>query len=128
MNLGLTYLEIGRHADAIEELQRASELSGRRALMESLLGYARGVAGQAEEARRAAGELRPLVDRGDISAALLAYPYIGAGDHGAALDALERAFTERAGLLVFLKVEPIFDSLRGEPRFAALMRRLQLAY
>jgi DNA-binding winged helix-turn-helix (wHTH) protein/tetratricopeptide (TPR) repeat protein/predicted Ser/Thr protein kinase len=128
MNLGMSYLEIGRHEDAICELQRASELSGRRALMQAVLGYAYAIAGQEEEARRAVDDLRPQVERRDASAVLLAYPYAGLGEIGRALDALERGFTERAGLLIYLKVEPMFDRLRGEARFAALMRRMQLAY
>jgi len=40
------------------------------------------------------------------------------------LDWLDRARETRSGLLVYLKVEPMFDSIRGEPRFAALMQRL----
>ena len=43
---------------------------------------------------------------------------------GEGLDWLERACETRSGLLVYLKVEPMFDSLRAEPRFVSLMRRL----
>jgi serine/threonine protein kinase/TolB-like protein/Flp pilus assembly protein TadD len=128
MNLGLSYLEIGRHEDAIRELQRASELSGRRALMLAVLGYAHAVSGHREDATRAIDELTPVVEQRDASAMLLAFPYTGLGETDRALDALERAFTERAGLLIYLKVEPMFDRLRGEARFASLMRRMKLAY
>jgi len=49
---------------------------------------------------------------------------VGLGRPSEGLDWLERACETRSGLLVFLKVEPMFDSIRGEPRFAALMGRL----
>jgi len=49
---------------------------------------------------------------------------IGLGRAGEGLDWLERACDTRSGLLVYLKVEPMFDSIRAEPRFRSLMRRL----
>lgn len=57
-----------------------------------------------------------------------AYPYIELGETDHAFDWLERAVDERAGLLIYLKVEPMFDRVRGDARFTRLMRRLQLAY
>jgi serine/threonine-protein kinase len=127
MNLGLTYVELGRHDEAILEFRRAAELSGRRSLLRALEGYAYGVNGQADDAQRAVEDLQPLVERGELSAILLAYPCIGLGDADRAFEWLDRAVAERAGLLIYLKVEPMFDRLRGDPRMTGLMRRLQLA-
>jgi serine/threonine-protein kinase len=47
--------------------------------------------------------------------------------HAEATGWLERMYNEGSGLLVYLKVEPHFDPLRGEPRFQALMRKVGLA-
>ena len=64
--------------------------------------------------------------RGEASSYDLALPLIGLGRSGEALDWLERACETRSGLLVYLKVEPMFDAIRQEPRFASLMGRLAL--
>lgn len=128
MNLGETYIEVGRADEAIHELRRASDLSGRRLLMLSVLGYAYAVGGRESEARRAIDELKPAAERGDVSAMLMVYPYAGLGESDPAFEWLERSLEERSGLLIYLKVDPMFDRLRGDPRFTTLMRRLRLAY
>ena len=128
MNLGMSYLEVGRADEAVRELHRAADLSGRRWLMLALLGYAYAISGQEHEARRTIEELKPAAERGEVSPMLLTYPYAGLGESELALDWLERSFEEHSGLLIYLKVEPMFDRLRGDPRFTTLMRRLRLAY
>ena len=48
------------------------------------------------------------------------------GDHSAALAALEQAYAERANIMKVLKVNPIFDPVRADPRFVNLVRRVGL--
>jgi hypothetical protein len=48
---------------------------------------------------------------------------VGLGDGDGAMSALEEAFRDRSGWLVFLNVEPEFDGLRSDPRFLDLLRR-----
>jgi hypothetical protein len=52
--------------------------------------------------------------------------HTGLGDNERALEWLAKAYEERTGGLLLLKVEPIFDSLRSDPRFVKLTRRLGL--
>ena len=52
--------------------------------------------------------------------------YIGLGDKEQALASLEKAYADRSMLLTFLKVDPEFDSLRSDPRFKDLLRRVGL--
>jgi hypothetical protein len=54
----------------------------------------------------------------------LAVPYAALGELDTALDHLERAFEDRSGMLVFLKVDPAWDPLRGHPRFEELIRKV----
>jgi len=61
-----------------------------------------------------------------VSPSDLAKAQLALGDHDAAFEALERAFAERRGLLCYLRVEPIFDPIRGDPRFLDLLRRMRL--
>ena len=52
--------------------------------------------------------------------------WTGLGDKYRALENLEKAFEERESGMAFLKVWPIFDSLRSEPRFKALLKKMNL--
>ena len=61
-----------------------------------------------------------------VSPAELAILYAGLGDKEEAFQSLERAYAAHDLQLQFLKVEPHYDSLRSDPRFAGLMRRVGL--
>jgi hypothetical protein len=54
----------------------------------------------------------------------LAYVYLGMGDSAAALDQLEYSYKVHSIMLGFLKVDPILDPIRNEPRFKALMKKM----
>ena len=68
--------------------------------------------------RRAKGE--------HVSPFILAVVHIALGERDAALDWLERAYSERLWLMCVLKTDPIFDDLRDNPRFNALLHRMNL--
>jgi len=53
--------------------------------------------------------------------------YARLDDKAQAFDWLEKAYDERSSALVYLKVEPAFDNLRPDPRFADLLQRMHLA-
>jgi hypothetical protein len=57
----------------------------------------------------------------------MALAYLGVGNNDAALGSLEKAFVQRSNLLTTLKVEPVYDPLRDDPRFQELLRRVGLA-
>jgi serine/threonine protein kinase/tetratricopeptide (TPR) repeat protein len=83
----------------------------------------------AQEGRRAEA-LRELEDlAADRSGAYvaphdLAWGYAALGDVDRAMDWLERAYAERSSALVYVRIEPLFDPLRGDRRFADLVRRM----
>ena len=91
------------------------------------LGYAYAVAGQKGKAQQIVEQLNELAKRRYVSPYHLAVIYAGLGEREQALDRLEQAADERFNWLVFLRVEPQFDSLRSEPRYAALVRRMGLS-
>jgi len=86
--------------------------------------YAR--AGRLEDARAMLGAVQALSQKQFVSPYGIASYYAVIGDNDRALDWLEKAYSERDGTLVWLKVHPRLDGLRGEPRFRDLLARLQL--
>ncbi len=70
------------------------------------------------------GELQKMSHGEEAAPFNLALVYLGLGDHARALDYLEQAHAASSEMLVWLKVDRIYDPLRSEPRFVALMKRL----
>ncbi|MBC8645705.1 MAG: protein kinase [Thermoanaerobaculia bacterium] len=124
--LGLARLRSGEAVESIGEFRKAVDLLPGSPDPIALLGYASGVAGRREDAIRSLRDLEDMAKRRFVSALPFAMVHIGVGDKEAALDALEKAFEERSGRLVYLNVEKAFDPLRQEPRFRALVERLHL--
>ena len=127
--LGFAYEQKGAQQQAIEEFQKAVALSEGSPGFRAALGYAYGLAGQASEARKISDELTQLSHSTSVyvSPYDLALLHVGLREKEQALKSLETAFTERDPALDLLKIEPALDSLRSDPRFALLVRRVGLA-
>ena len=123
LQLAQAYERRGSYAQAIAEFKRARALSGDGAFAVARLGHAYAVAGKKGEARRLLAELKASANR-EYG---VAWIYLGLGEKGPALEWLEQAYEGRAGELIYLKVDPLYDSLRSEARFNALLRRVGLA-
>ncbi|MDQ6829884.1 MAG: protein kinase [Gemmatimonadota bacterium] len=124
--LGLSLTVEGNHVESVRVLREASVMHGAGSYTMSSLGYALAKAGQREEAEAVLAELHVRRERSYVSPVAFSTMYLGLGDHDAALAWAERAFGERRGWLAYLNVNPIFDDIRGDPRFDALVRRMRL--
>jgi serine/threonine protein kinase/Flp pilus assembly protein TadD len=124
--MGVAYSEKGMHAEAIAELQKAASLSRGATLMKAQLGHAYAVAGRRAEAENSLSELKALAGQRYVSPYDIALIYVGLGDKEQAFAWLEKAYQERARRLWALKVNPSWDSLRSDSRFADLLRRIGL--
>jgi serine/threonine-protein kinase len=126
IELGYVFSQMKRSDEAIAQFRQALELEKDR--LESLagLGYALAVSAEKQQARQVIEHLKELNQQRYVSPYHFAVIYAGLGERAQALDYLEKAADEHFNLLVFLKVEPMFDSLRSEPRFSALVRRVGL--
>ena len=122
--LSLAYLQKERFEEAIE-LSRTvadSENGGTTAL--ALLGASYAAAGRTEDAREILETLQKLSSENHVSPASIAIVYANLGDTDEAFEWLELAFEERAAYLRLLKVDPLFDPLRSDPRFQDLLERM----
>jgi hypothetical protein len=89
--------------------------------------YAYGRSGQPAQARRALKEFLEIAKRRAVDPGAMVAAYLGTGEKDKALDWLERAYSQHSNVMTYLKVEPEFDSLRGDPRFQDLLHRAGLA-
>ena len=122
--LGMTYKQKAMFAEAVAELGQAKELLPGNVVLEADIGHAYAVSGNREEAQKVVDELKELSKQRYVSSYNIALIYTGLGEKDQAFEWLENAYKERSDLLVYLKVEPRLDSLRSDPRFADLLRRI----
>ena len=125
--LGWAYLKQGHYPEAIAELRKAVELSSRkdRRTLSSLgCGYA--ISGQQAEALEVLKELEGKYQRHEAVGRDVGAVYAGLGDKDRAFAWLEKDFQSRSGLLMRIRWEFAFESLRSDPRFADLLRRMGL--
>jgi TolB-like protein/DNA-binding winged helix-turn-helix (wHTH) protein/Flp pilus assembly protein TadD len=122
---GWAYQMQGRHAEAIASFERARTLSNGDIIETAALGRGYAMAGRRDDALQIVAELRRRDPAGDRIAYSLAEIHTALGDVDEALKWLERAHEVRSIWYVFVKTDPAFDRLRGDPRFADLVNRVK---
>ena len=125
-SMGRALIQLGRYHDAIEMLEKGHSLTGDVPSILSALGQSHALAGNHTEARRLLGELHRLAELRYVPATCFAIVHLGLGDHPTALSWLELGADLREPHLVGLKIHPLYDPLRAEPRFQALLCQLRL--
>ena len=127
-NLGMVRAQQNRLDEAVEAFQQAHTHSGGGLTFKAHLGYALALAGRRTEAEESIAELKELARGRYVSSYYFAMIYLGLNDTDEAFASLERACEERSGFMAFIKVEPMLDPLRSDPRFAALEQRIGLTH
>jgi TolB-like protein/Tfp pilus assembly protein PilF len=122
--LGYTYAGMGRYNEAIAEYETSLRLTGDQTSAQCYLGYAMAKAGRLAEAEAILKKLETTKDY--VSPTELTVLYVGLGEKDQALSALERAYAAHDLQMRYLGVDPYFDSLRSEPRFQELIRKVGL--
>lgn len=112
----------GMHEEAIREYKEYLDWAGLYPGNDPMLAYLYALAGRKEEARK----LLQIVKRSDANPVLIATAYAGLGDNDQAVAWLEKAYQQRHPYLVWIKSSIDFDSLRRDPRFQNLERRMRL--
>ena len=121
--LGRCLLGKGDTAGAIAEFQQGKiNITG--AWYQGLLGYAYAISGDRPKAEQILGELEELAKHQYVNSSAFAAIYLGLGEKEKALDWLDVAYENQESACWLLKVDPIYDSLRNEPRFQALVQKV----
>ncbi|MGC2183535.1 MAG: tetratricopeptide repeat protein [Terriglobales bacterium] len=116
----------GQPDEAITVLEKALAGSGRDSATLGVLVRAYAHAGRHADALRLLNELNRRQQKRYVPSAAFVNAYLGLGDNEQAFVWLEKAYNEQSNILGLLKVHPYFDPLRGDPRFADLVRRVGL--
>jgi len=122
--LGLSYLAKKIYEKAVAECQKAVDLSGNDLNRAVDLARAQAVAGNKAAARKALNELHARATRSYVPPSLFAQIHLSLGEKKQGLAWLQTAYTDRDLYMAWLKVHPAFDSVRSDPAFQDLLRRL----
>jgi serine/threonine-protein kinase len=124
--LGRAQLQSGKLVEGAAELQKALDLSEGDTNELALVGYSHAIANRQAEAKKILDELKERSQQTYVQPMAVAMIHIGLGNKNEAFDWLNKALADRSAGLVYLKVDPIFEPLSGDPRFSDLVRRVGL--
>jgi tetratricopeptide (TPR) repeat protein len=114
----------GRFDEAIATLKIARAIEDSSLVLNAELVRAYSLSGRKAEAQQTFEELLSRSKRSHVSGEILATVYATLGDKAQALAQLERAYQQRSFFLALIKVDPELDSLRSDPRFEDVLRRM----
>jgi eukaryotic-like serine/threonine-protein kinase len=121
--LGTAFQLRGQFSEAITEYSKAVELNDDPIVL-ALLGQAYARTGQRDEAQKILVRLTEEAKSRYVHAYSFALMYLALGDKERAIDEMERAYRERDADVAEIKVDPMLDDLRGNPRFEALVNQI----
>jgi TolB-like protein/Flp pilus assembly protein TadD len=125
---GGVYVQQGMFDEGISDIELASEmLEGRNLIPAAYLGFAYARAGRRNDAERVLRELQEISAERFVNPDYLAIVLIGLGENDRAIEWLYRATEARTDWPVFFPVDPVTDSIRSDPRYQELLRRVGLS-
>ena len=124
--LGMICREKGSYKEAIEAQRKAVELSGGLPLLLGWLGFALAQGGEETEARAVIEQLHEIAKTAYVPPSSFAFTYFGLGEIDEAFVWLDRAVDCRDHMMVPIRSYPFFDTIRDDPRYAGLLRKMNL--
>jgi eukaryotic-like serine/threonine-protein kinase len=124
--LGLLHRKMGRYDLAISHGEKSVNRSGGSPLMRAALAHTYGAAGRTKEALQMLDELTTLARQKYVAPHFFAGIHIGLGENDRAIEYLEKSYEEHSHWLIYLHIDPSMDTLRDDPRFQDLLRRVGL--
>ena len=113
----------GKLTEAIAEYQKSAELNNDPFSL-AMLGQAYARQGKTDEAQKVLARLREQAKSQYVSPYALAVVLTALGDKAHAIDELEHGYDDTGFYISLIKVDPLFDDLRGDPRFEALVQKI----
>ena len=124
--IGLVYVQKGMYEEGIAAFQSAIDQSGDNPEYMAWLGYATALAGNRGEAQEIFADLEELSMHQYVSSYDMARIHLALGEMDQAFARLQRAYDQRVPWMAYMKMDPTLDPLRSDPRFQALLRRMDL--
>jgi tetratricopeptide (TPR) repeat protein len=124
--LGLVYMQQGLYDEAAASFKEAIASSDYDVMAFAGLGHVAARRGRVDEARAVLNELHERSQTSYVSPVALCGLHVALGQVDKAFEWLEQAYGERRGWLAYLKIEPMLDGLRNDPRFPRLVERMRL--
>ncbi len=124
--LGMAYEQKKMYSQAIAELEEARRISEDGPHYVACLGHAYAAAGRTADARRCLEELNEMSRGRFVGSEQIALVHVGLGERELALPLLEKGQEERNNWMMNLAIDRRFDPLRSDPRFDALLKRLNV--
>ena len=115
-----------KYSEAIAEYEAGLRLVPTHSYIKGMLGHAYAMSGQADKATKLLEDARLEFEQGGLSDLKVAYIYVALGDRNRAFHHLERDYEQRDPELPYINADPVFDPVRDDPRFAAILRKLGL--
>ena len=125
--LGFTYIVLGRYDDAVALAEEGLKTFPMAQEYLVIAGLAHAKAGHRREAEQYLDRFRDLAKTGYVRTSYVASIYAALGDKDKAFAELEKSFEEKDFWLPRIKLDPFMDSLRDDPRFRDLLKRMGLA-
>ncbi len=122
--LGRTYQELGRFEDALSEFQHVEDKLPEWPVSIAAKGFVAGISGRTDEAQSILIKLQRLASKKFVTSYGVALVHAGLGQRDSAFAWLNKAFDERSHWLVWLRLDPRWNGLRSDPRFAELVSRV----
>ena len=122
--LGRSYEQKGRMREAVEEFEKARHIESSIPEVLAALGHGYAMSGRRDEALQIIRELQERSKKEFVPSFSIATVYLGLGMKEEAIQNITKAYQEGSYYMIYLKVDPLLDSVRSDPRFVDIMRRV----
>jgi serine/threonine-protein kinase len=122
--LGRVYSLMGRYDDALAMLEKAHAITGDLPSIVGALGQVHALSGEENQARECLKKLHRMSRSRHVQSAAFAILHLGLGEIDQSLTWLETACEQRESQITGVKVHPVYEPLRSEPRFLAILHRI----